>query len=107
MPKRSKVEEFEDVMDFVEVAFAKGSRKVKPEFADAVAVLVPRVVVFHKGATPDGAAWDMMFKGMFVDLAKASRAEVNDVLGLEVEEDEDRAENIDEVMERLDLQTPS
>jgi hypothetical protein len=78
-----KIEVFADVDDAVDAMFPRGARQPSEKYRDAVVVLVPTVVVFHRKAELDGTAITALLNGQYVRLDKApSKREVQEGLDL-------------------------
>ncbi len=77
-----RIEAFADTDEFVEKAFPKGARQAREEYRDAIAVLVPTVVVLKRKAKIDEVAINAILNGAYVKLDGASKRQVIEALDL-------------------------
>lgn len=102
-----RVEAFEDVEAFVEKAFPKSARQPREEYRDAVAILVPTVVVVKRKGKLDEVAINAILNGAYVRLDGASKRDVLEGLDLvKVVARKGGAKGFD-LIDDLELQVPS
>lgn len=106
MPRKRETVLYQSTDDLIEAVFPKGARKVRPEFEGCVAVAFVGFAIVPHGTKLDTAVAQGLLDGHYVELAKCSRTDLDELdSGLKV--NKRRGDKAFDVADEHELEWPS